>query len=86
MPRRSADREEWEADDWDDEDDGPYDDEDDVTVPCPYCQREIYDDSEHCPFCGKYLSSEDRPATPKPWWIIIGVLLCFLVIYRWIFW
>jgi len=74
-----------ESEDWDDQDDGPDDDEVDVTMPCPYCRREIYEDSERCPHCGKYLSSVDRPAAPKPWWIVIGVLLCFLVIYRWVF-
>ncbi len=65
------------SDDWD-EDDG------DDTIPCPYCRRSIHEDSQRCPYCEKYLSEEDAPAAPKPWWIIIGVLLCLVVFYLWI--
>ena len=37
-----------------------------------------------CPHCGNYISDEDTPPARKPWWIIIGVLLVFYIIYRWI--
>lgn len=65
------------ADDWDDQDDEP-------TVPCPYCRREIFEDSVRCPHCGEYISEEDAPPGRKPWWIIIGALLGLVAILVWI--
>ncbi len=73
MPRR-VDREA----DWDDED------HDEPTVPCPYCKRQILEDSPRCPYCEQYISEEDAPSSRKPVWIIIGALLCLYVVYRWI--
>ena len=62
-------------------------DEDDVLcIPCPYCKREILEESERCPYCEHYLSREDAPAPRKPLWFIIGLIACFYVVYRWIFW
>jgi hypothetical protein len=38
-----------------------------------------------CPHCENYLSEEDEAApSRKPWWIIVGVLVCLYVVYRWI--
>jgi hypothetical protein len=85
MSPRSSDRNEWDEGDesWRDE---PSDDDfDEPTVPCPYCRREIHEDAERCPYCEQYLSAEDAPPKPKPWWLIAGVLACLYVIYRWIF-
>ena len=65
-----------ENEDWDDEDD---------VVPCGNCGRDIYDDAERCPYCGEYISRENRRLTGKPWWMILGVLLCIIVVYGWIF-
>ena len=45
---------------------------------------EILEDSERCPSCERYISKEDLPVTPKPWWIIVGVMACLYVVYRWI--
>jgi transposase-like protein len=70
MPRRVAD-----DDDWDDED---------STVPCPYCRQEIHEDSPRCPHCGNYISEEDTAPAHKPWWLLVGVLLCLYAVYRWI--
>jgi hypothetical protein len=66
------------SDDWSDRGD------DDPTVPCPYCGKEVYDDSPRCPHCGQYISEEDAPPRRTPWWIILGVLLCLCVILVWI--
>ena len=66
----------------DDEDDGNGDE--DTMIPCPHCGRPIYDESQRCPHCGDYISEEDAAAAHKPWWIIVGVLLVFYVVYRWI--
>jgi hypothetical protein len=72
MPRRVLDEDEWD------------DDEDEATIPCPHCKREIHEDSQRCPFCENYLSEEDAPRPRKPWWLIIGVLICLYLVYRWI--
>lgn len=69
---------------WDEDEADEADDDEDTTIPCPYCRRSIYEDSERCPHCGNYLTGEAAPQTRKPWWIILGVLAAFYVIYRWI--
>ena len=66
-----------EEEDWGDEDGEP-------TIPCPYCHEEMLEDSPRCPHCGEYISEETLPAGRKPWWIIIGVVLCLIVIAIWI--
>ena len=63
------------------DDDG---DEDDSTVPCPYCGQQMYEDSPRCPHCGQYISEEDAPPSRARWWIILGVLLCLCVVLVWI--
>ena len=67
-------------DDWDDDDA----DDEEPTIPCPYCKREIHEESQRCPHCGSYISEEDAAPAIKPWWIIIGVLLVLAVIYIWL--
>ena len=52
-------------------------------MPCPHCLGTIYDDSERCPHCGQYLSREDAPRR-RPWWIVVGVVVCLVIVYRWI--
>lgn len=76
MPRRVA-----EEADWEDEDSS---DDEEETISCPYCKRQIHEDSVRCPHCEQYLSEEDAPPSRKPWWIIVGVLLCLYAVYRWI--
>jgi hypothetical protein len=68
---------------FDEVDDVPEDDDEEPTLPCPYCRREILEDAERCPYCGSYISREDAPAH-KPWWLILGVGACLYVVYRWI--
>jgi len=73
-------------DDW--EDDDSYSDEagddDDYTMPCPYCKRPIHEDAERCPYCERYISAEDSPPSRKQWWIVAGALVCLYVVYRWV--
>jgi predicted nucleic acid-binding Zn ribbon protein len=65
-------------DSWDDNND------EESTIPCPYCKRSIHEDSQRCLHCGNYISEEDVAPARKPWWIIVGVLLALYVVYRWI--
>jgi hypothetical protein len=78
-------------DDWDDgpeseDPDFSEDDDEEPTVPCPYCRREIHEDAQRCPYCERYISREDAPPARKPWWMILGVVACLYVVYRWIVW
>jgi hypothetical protein len=76
-------------DDADDLDDSEFPDEsddgDNDTVECPHCLRPVYEDAERCPGCGRYLSREDRarPAR-RPWWLVVGALVCIVVVIRWV--
>ncbi len=57
------------------------DDEDD-TIPCPYCRRPIHEESVRCPHCENYLSEEDAPAR-RSWWFVICALICLLLAVGW---
>lgn len=77
--------------DWDDFDpefdedpDEDEDDESEPTVECPYCSRSIHEDAQRCPYCEQYISEDDRPPERRPWWIVLGVIVCLYVVYRWI--
>jgi len=88
LPGRVATDDEWEDDpddDWNGDDEEEYvpEEDDDDTVPCPHCQAPIHEESEQCPHCGKYISEEDTPSH-KPWWIVLGAILCLVVVYLWI--
>jgi hypothetical protein len=63
---------------------GDDDDEGEAAVPCPYCGKEMYEDSPRCPHCGQYISDEDAPPRRAPWWIIVGVVLCLCAVVVWI--
>ena len=70
------------SDDWSDDDWG--DGGDDSTIPCPYCGKEMYEDSPRCPHCGQYITDEDAPTRRQPWWVILGVILCLCAAAVWI--
>jgi hypothetical protein len=75
-----------EEEEWDDDPDTDEGNDGDDTIPCPYCRRDIHEDAQRCPYCGSYISREDSPPGRKPWWIILGVVACLYVVYRWIVW
>jgi predicted nucleic acid-binding Zn ribbon protein len=60
-----------------DESDVNENDDDDETVPCPYCRKPVYEGAELCPHCRKYLSDEDAPRRRSPL-IWTGVILAIL--------
>lgn len=77
---------------WDDDDDRECDDEDEDwsdddevdTIPCPHCGQDVHEEAQFCPRCENYLSEEDSPSPPKPWWMLIGALLAMGVALTWI--
>jgi len=81
---------EWRDDEWelDEPSDELSEDSDDdpvaPTIDCPYCQAEIHEDSVRCPFCEQYLSQEDSPGDAKPYWVVLGVVLCLLLVLLWV--
>jgi hypothetical protein len=91
MPNRVATDDDWEddesGDEWtgdEDEEYVPDNDEGDATTPCPHCNEPIHQESEQCPNCGQYISEEDAPPNRKPWWIVLGAILCLFAVYLWI--
>lgn len=60
-------------------------DEDETTVPCPYCRQQIYEDAQRCPNCERYISAEESPSYRKPWWVLVGVAICLYVVFSWFF-
>jgi hypothetical protein len=57
-------------------------DDDDDTIPCPYCQRAIHEYAVRCPYCANYLSEEDAPSRHS-WWFLICALVCLLLAVAW---
>ena len=74
-PYRDDGYDEPESDDWDDEADIGDDSDDEPTVPCPFCRRDILEDSPRCPSCERYISAEDHAARGKPVWVIVTALI-----------
>jgi predicted nucleic acid-binding Zn ribbon protein len=46
----------------------------DVTVKCPECGTELFDDVAVCWKCGRALSETDRAQSKKILWIMVGVI------------
>ena len=80
------DDEDADDDEWDDEVDGWGDDSDDEpTVPCPFCRREILEDTPRCPHCERYLSAEDHAGSRQPLWVVATAVVCLAIALWWIF-
>jgi hypothetical protein len=71
-------------DEWADDDSEGDSDDDEATLPCPYCRRAIHEDAQRCPYCEHYISEEDRPETVKPLWLVVGVVVCLALVLLWI--
>lgn len=59
------------------------DDADEPTVPCPFCRREILEDTPRCPHCERYLSPEDFARGAKPLWVIATAVVCLAIAIGW---
>ena len=84
MPRWPDDEDDWD-DDFDADEGDDFDasnDEDETTIPCPYCRRPIHEEAERCPHCEQYVSQEDAPSSRKPWWLLVGVAAGLYAVYR----
>lgn len=66
------------------DDDADWDSDSEPTIACPYCHEQIHEDSQRCPYCEQYISEEDSPPGRKSWWLVLGVIVCLYVVYRWI--
>ena len=88
MPRSPADDfdadEDFEDDDDAGSDDGDsaVDDDEEPTIPCPFCKAEIWEDAPRCPACGNELGGADMPAPRRPWWVLITALLLLYLFVR----
>ncbi len=76
-------------DNWDDPDDDYSSEDETPTMPCPYCQQDIAEDTPRCPHCERYLTTEEMDADQaipdgKPWWLVAGVIVCLVLVYFWI--
>lgn len=82
----SAYRDDDEDDDWEHENDVDLgdDSDDEPTVPCPYCRREILEDVPRCPYCERYISAEDHKEPKKPLWIVATALVCLAAALWWV--
>lgn len=69
----------------DDDEDEADDVDEEPTVPCPSCRREILEDSPRCPYCERYISAEDHAGDRKPAWVILTALICLGISVWWLF-
>jgi hypothetical protein len=76
------DEDEWDDDESPDDDFESPDDDEGATIACPYCGEAIHEDSERCPHCERYISTEDAPPAKKPWWLLVGAAAGLYAIYR----
>jgi hypothetical protein len=76
-------------DDWDDDeadlDGADTDDDGEPTAPCPYCRREILEDTPRCPHCERYISAEDHAGPRRPPWVTATALVCLGIALWWAF-
>lgn len=69
-------------DDFEEEGDSAVDDDEEPTVPCPFCRREVWEDAPRCPHCGNQLGGADVPSPGRPWWVVITAAALLYVIVR----
>jgi predicted nucleic acid-binding Zn ribbon protein len=62
------------------------DQDDDLSEPCPHCGKPVFDEAERCPHCGEYISYEDEPVKPPPFWGVGVVVVLIFVVVVWVLW
>ena len=73
----------WDGDEADDEGDEGDEGDDESTVPCPFCRREMFEDSPQCPSCGEYVSAADFARNGRPRWVLVTAAVCLAVAVLW---
>jgi hypothetical protein len=65
-----------EMDPWTDDEDWSESQEESVSMFCPECGGEVYEDADLCPHCGYFLEAlPTHPMLGKPaWFVIVGFL------------
>lgn len=66
----------------DDESEGSYDDQE-ITIPCPHCGRDVVEDVAMCPYCENFIAAEDRTRSSRPLWITLTIILCLIMAIGW---
>jgi hypothetical protein len=53
------------------------------TLACPSCGREIYEDSDRCPYCGNWVVLCGSAECRRPWWkwVLIPLVVAAMLIY-----
>lgn len=75
-------------DEWDDDEidaAADRDSDEEPTVACPSCRREILEDAPRCPYCGRYILAEERAGASKPLWVTVTALICIGMAIWWLF-
>ena len=85
MPRYRDQEEDDRDNDETDFDDALEEPDEEPTTPCPYCRKEILEDSPRCPYCERYISDEDHAGPNKPLWVILTALICLGIAIWWVF-
>jgi hypothetical protein len=71
-------------DEWDEEPASFEDDDDEPTIPCPFCRREVLEDAPRCPYCERYISTEDGGSPGRPLWVVVTALVCLAMAIWWV--
>lgn len=79
----SRDDDEDDEDAWDEDDLDAVADDDEPTVPCPSCRREILEDVPQCPYCGRFISAEEHAAPGRPLWVLVTAVICLGMAIWW---
>ena len=56
------------------------DDPDAMTVPCPHCGADVFDEADVCPRCGNFILHEDQRNKHRPVWLMIAVIVCLAIV------
>ena len=50
-------------------------DDESLTLPCPECGADVFEDAVQCPVCGNYITHSTSVWQGRPgWWIVLGLL------------
>ena len=56
------------------------DEEAEDTLPCPFCDKEIWEKADICTHCGNFVAFPEEPIRQRPVWFWIALVLAFVVL------